>query len=65
MFVSLLVLGIVLIAVPAYAYLDAGTGSFVLQIAIASLLGAGIALRVFWAKIKSLFSSKKDEREEN
>jgi len=37
---------------PAYAYLDPGTGSFILQMLIATLLGILLAVRLFWAKIK-------------
>ncbi|MFZ5920193.1 MAG: hypothetical protein ACOYY3_03970 [Chloroflexota bacterium] len=45
------------------AYLDPGSGSFLLQLLIAALLGAGIALRASWGKIKGLFGGKpaKDE----
>ena len=37
---------------PAYAYLDPGTGSYFLQIIIATLLGAMYAIKHFWYKIK-------------
>ena len=45
------------------AYLDPGSGSFLLQLLIAALLGAGIALKASWGKIKGLFGGKaaKDE----
>jgi len=36
----------------AYAYLDPGTGSYLLQILLATLLGAAFAIKVFWQKIK-------------
>ena len=36
----------------AYAYLDPGTGSYFLQIIIATLLGAMYAIKHFWYKIK-------------
>jgi hypothetical protein len=39
-------------------YLDPGSGSFIIQILIASLLGLGIALRASWSKIKVLFGGK-------
>ncbi len=35
----------------AYAYLDPGTGSYILQILIASLVGATFAVKIFWQKI--------------
>lgn len=39
-------------------YLDPGSGSFILQILIASLLGLGIAMRASWSKIKGFFGRK-------
>jgi hypothetical protein len=40
----------------AFAYIDPGTGSFVLQLVIASLLGAAFAVKAFWKNIKAFFS---------
>jgi hypothetical protein len=37
---------------PAHAYLDPGTGSYIFQILIASVLGGTVALRSYWGKIK-------------
>jgi len=42
----------------AFPYLDPGSGSFFLQILIASLLGIGLAVRASWARIKRLFGGK-------
>jgi hypothetical protein len=42
-----------------FAYLDPGTGSYVLQMAIASLLGASYAVRHFWSRVKSVFARGK------
>ena len=39
-------------------YLDPGSGSFLIQLLIAALLGVGIALRAYWGKIKGLFGKK-------
>jgi len=38
------------------AYIDPGTGSLILQILLAILVGAGFAVKIFWANIKSFFS---------
>jgi hypothetical protein len=38
-----------------FAYLDPGTGSYLLQMALAGMLGAGYAVRRFWSQIKGLF----------
>jgi hypothetical protein len=43
-------------------YLDPGSGSFILQILIAALLGIGVAVRASWGKIKKYFG--KDQSEE-
>ena len=47
------------------AYLDPGTGSFLIQIILAGLLGIGVAVRIYWDKIKALFSKKKGEELDN
>ena len=41
----------------AYAYLDAGTGSVLLQSLIGVFVGAAIALKIYWFKIKEKFSN--------
>jgi|KBSMisStandDraft_5_1062788.scaffolds.fasta_scaffold5851474_1 hypothetical protein len=41
----------------AEAYVDPGTGSYVLQLLIAGFLGALFALKVFWHKMIGLFKS--------
>lgn len=38
-----------------YAYLDLGTGSYIIQMIIAVLIGGLFAIKMFWGKIKSLF----------
>ena len=45
--------------IKGFLYLDPGSGSVLLQVLIALLLGIGIAVRAQWSRIKSLFSSKK------
>ena len=39
----------------AYAYLDPGTGSYIIQLLIAAVVGIGFALRLFWGRIKNFF----------
>lgn len=45
-----------------FAYLDPGTGSYILQLAIGILFGVLFALKLFWNRIKlflqGLFSKK-------
>ncbi|HEY5903785.1 MAG TPA: hypothetical protein VIU39_14630 [Anaerolineales bacterium] len=46
-------------------YLDPGSGSFIIQILIASLLGIGLALRASWGKIRARFGRGKNAQEED
>jgi len=47
---------------PRLAYLDPGSGSFILQALVAMLAGAVVAINAYWTKIKSFLSrSKPDE----
>ncbi len=39
-----------------HAYVDPGTGSYLLQLLVATFFGALFTLRVFWARIKRLVS---------
>ncbi len=52
----------------AYAYLDPGTGSYILQLIIAGLLGGLFALKMFWGKVVNIFGnlfSKGNKHEKN
>ena len=37
------------------AYVDPGTGSFVIQIVVAGIIGAAVTARRYWHRIKALF----------
>jgi hypothetical protein len=44
---------------PHLAYIDPGSGSFAIQIVIASVLGAAYTVKTFWKNIKQkLFGGK-------
>ena len=45
-------------------YLDPGSGSVLLQMILAAVLGAGIVLRTQWSKIKSLFKGKNSSEDD-
>ena len=51
------------------AYLDPGSGSFILQLILATLLGGLLILRSYWSKVKDflvgLFSRVKSEDEQD
>lgn len=55
-------LGIVVVAllivfspVEALAYLDPGTGSYIVQIAIAGAVSAMFAIKIYWKRLKEIF----------
>lgn len=45
-------------------YLDPGSGSILLQLLLAAILGLGVILRTQWSKIKKLFK-RSDETDED
>jgi hypothetical protein len=47
-------------ASPAYAYLDPGTGSMILQVLLGGVAGLALAGKLYWHKLLSLFGLKKD-----
>ena len=50
--VALLAGAVLLVAArQAHGYIDPGTGSFILQVALGSLLGMAVAVKMFWKQI--------------
>jgi hypothetical protein len=47
---------LVLFISPAFAYLDPGTGSMIIQVAIAGFLSALFTIKLFWYRIKATFN---------
>jgi len=47
----------------AYAYLDPGTGSLVVQMVIGAFAAAGAALTLYWHRLKRFFTRSKLPRE--
>jgi hypothetical protein len=62
----LIVLVLALFTQPAWAYLDPGTGSMLLQVILGGIAAVGVALKLFWHKIRAAlgFAAKSDEDEE-
>jgi len=50
-----LILGCAVLAGQAAGYIDPGTGSYILQIAIAFLVGIAFSVKIFWKKIAAFF----------
>ncbi|HVN79107.1 MAG TPA: hypothetical protein VMW38_08920 [Terriglobia bacterium] len=65
--VFVLVLVVLCLSKEAHAYVDPGTGSYLLQILVAGFLGLLYALRLYWTRLKNFLisrisrSPKKDE----
>jgi hypothetical protein len=41
---------------PLLAYLDPGSGSYMLQMLVAGLFGASVGIKTFWKQIKGFFT---------
>ncbi|HNB54636.1 MAG TPA: hypothetical protein PK530_21995 [Anaerolineales bacterium] len=57
--VHVLMSGIGTVLYRPHLYLDPGSGSFILQLLLASLVGIGFFFRGFWAKLFSKFRKPK------
>jgi hypothetical protein len=49
---------VVLFSSSAYAYLDPGTGSMILQVLLGGVAGLALAGKLYWHKFISLFGTK-------
>lgn len=54
-FLLQLILILLAIATPALAYIDPGSGSMILQVILAGILGSLFAIKVFWQKVVAFF----------
>lgn len=48
---------------PSYAYLDPGTGSLLIQEVIGAIAAVGVTLKLYWHKLRVMFSSKKTKND--
>ena len=46
---------------PAYAYIDPGTGSALIQGVIAAVAAVGVTLKLYWHRIMDFVGKKKDK----
>jgi hypothetical protein len=54
-------------ASPAYAYLDPGTGSMMVQVLLAAVAAAGVSISIFWDRLRTFFHrvfGRKDDKGE-
>ncbi len=57
----LVVLNLMILVSNLHAYLDPGTGSYVLQVLIAAIAGSAFAIKMSWHKIKAFFKGGKGD----
>ena len=53
--IALIALCLIVFPPPSYAYIDPGSGSYVIQILVAGLLGFLYSIKLFWSKIRAAF----------
>ncbi len=53
--ICLLVLLLFIFPSDAYAYLDPGTGSYIMQLLLAFVLGGLFTIKLYWKKVKKIF----------
>ena len=51
----------IMFPISAFAYLDPGTGSIILQGLIAALAAAAVVMRTYWYKIKGFFGKSESK----
>ena len=59
-------LGFCIFVPVAHAYLDPGSGSMMIQLLLAGVAGIGVALKVYWRRLRALFwkSDEKSRRQD-
>ncbi|MBK6735631.1 MAG: hypothetical protein IPG61_16455 [bacterium] len=60
-----LITGSLLAPRPAHAYVDPGSGSLVIQGIIAAVVGVGLTLRLYWRRIRRLFTGRSSRDDES
>ena len=53
---ALICIILIFTSTPAYAYLDPGTGSVVIQALMGVLVGLVITLKIYWSRLKEKIS---------
>ncbi len=47
-----------------FLYIDPGSGSYILQMIIAAILGVSFFFKNFWLSVKAFFTGKKPKKED-
>jgi len=51
------------VSLPAMAYIDPGSGSAIMSAIIGFFVAAGLVIKTYWYKLKSLFTGRKSSQE--
>ncbi len=65
LFSLLILMSCLMLATPAQAYLDPGSGSGLLSIIIGFFVAIGLTIKTYWYKIKSLFTRSSSKRNDD
>ena len=49
---------LVLVAGSVTSYIDAGSGSYIFQLVVGAFVGAALAVKVFWRRIRAFVGAK-------
>lgn len=61
LFIPLALIGATGFVSPAYAYLDPGTGSMLVQLLLGGVAGALVIGKLYWSRFKDLFSRRRPQ----
>ena len=64
-FSVLYILALIIFPTKAFAYLDPGTGSIILQAILGFIAATVASVSIYWAKFKSLISKLFNKKKEN
>lgn len=56
---------LLLLSVNAVAYLDPGTGSMLLQVILGGIAAVGVALKLYWHKLRAALGIRQKEEPED
>lgn len=51
------------VGVQALAYIDPGSGSFILQVIVGTVLGASVAVKMYWVRLRAYFGSRSERND--
>ncbi len=62
-FLLVFILSLIIVR-PTYAYLDAGTGSMLLQLILGGFAGLLVIIKIYWRNLMALFKSRDEDEKD-